>query len=184
MSLCLAIFVLTINTISALEVTNMQVEYLTNPLGLDTPTPRFTWELTSDAALRTLASKSYRLRVWNRAQLYWDTGDVWSNRTSSVRYSGPKLQSGVAYTWFVVIWTTQFTLPSACTVCKDTSRVPLFLCRSVSLTSNGGVTVHSDTSTFSMGLLSKADWTGSFIGMESGNGAQVHFELERFPIIK
>ena len=103
MLLCLAIFVLTINTTSALEVFNMRVEYLTNPLGLDTPHPRFTWELTSDAALRSLASKSYRLRVWNRAQLYWDTGDVWSNRTSSVRYSGPKLQSGVAYTWFVLV---------------------------------------------------------------------------------
>ena len=33
--------------IDALEVSNLQCEYMANPQGLDTPQPRFSWELAS-----------------------------------------------------------------------------------------------------------------------------------------
>ena len=46
----------------AATLENLRTEYLVNPLGLDKPAPRFTWELHS-AEARGLKQISYQIQI-------------------------------------------------------------------------------------------------------------------------
>jgi hypothetical protein len=46
---------------AALQIRDMRTEYLREPVGLDTPAPRFSWQVASDAASRGLAQKAFRI---------------------------------------------------------------------------------------------------------------------------
>ena len=57
---------------------DLQVEYMTTPLGLDVTSPRFSWELSSDG--RGIVQESYRIVVaaseanLSEGPYVWDTG--------------------------------------------------------------------------------------------------------------
>ena len=78
------------------------------PLGIDTPAPRFTWQLASDR--RGVMQAAYRVLVASRADLASEGGaDVWdSGRVTSsdpwCAYGGPRLASRTRYHWTVRVW--------------------------------------------------------------------------------
>ena len=88
-------------------VQNPRCENLTNPLGLDTRQPRFSWQLRSDR--RNSLQTAYEIRVSDDAATLakgsvWNTGKVTSDSSVHVTYTGQPLQSGKRYFWQVRVW--------------------------------------------------------------------------------
>ena len=134
----------------AVQVLNLRTEYLESPIGIDVPQPRFSWQTTSDAALRGLAQQSYRLDVFEvggGSSPVWSSLEVASSVAHNVKYGvggsqAAALKSGASYTWQVRV-------------------------------SSGGVSQQSSRASFSMGMLDKNAWTGKFIGATSRYSNQV-----------
>jgi alpha-L-rhamnosidase len=75
-----------------------------NPLGIDDPAPRFTWQLTGAGALQQSA---HQVLVASRPELLkpgtadvWDSGDVSGGDPWAI-YAGPALRSRTRYVWTV-----------------------------------------------------------------------------------
>lgn len=119
-------------------VSQLRVENLTNPLGISTPQPRLSWQLTSPT--RNTKQTAYEIRVSPaEASLAkgttWQSGRVASDSSVHVSYKGAPLTSGGRYQWQVRVW-DQTGKPSG----------------------------WSTPGTFLVGLLSPADWTARWIG--------------------
>lgn len=88
---------------------DLRCEYRRDPLGIDSPRPRLSWELASDgraetqSAYRILVARSPRLLDADRADL-WDSGKVGSSESISVAYAGQALRSGLRCYWKVRVW--------------------------------------------------------------------------------
>ncbi len=80
----------------------LRCEYCTNPLGVDQPDPRLSWEMegTEDGYVQS----AYRILVTLGPDTVWDSGKVASSRQNAVPYSGAKLQSKSRYVWKVKTW--------------------------------------------------------------------------------
>lgn len=87
---------------------DLQCEYLTNPIGLDTPQPRLRWKMQDE---RPGASQTaYRIWVGDRKEEVeqgkgnlWETGRVAGDQQLIV-YSGKALQPFTRYYWKVQLW--------------------------------------------------------------------------------
>jgi len=122
-------------TIQGATVKNLRCEYLVNPIGVDTTTPRLSWEMISEK--RGDLQKSYQVIVSSSSENLrkdlgdiWDTGKMESCQSIQVEYHGKPLISGITYYWKVHIWDM-----------------------------NGVASEWSKQAFWSMGLLSKADWS-------------------------
>ncbi len=115
-------------------------EYAVNPIGIETSSPRFSWQLMQagrgkrQTAYRILVASSMEELNQNKGTL-WDTGKVISNQTIGIPYAGNPLTSGQICYWKLSVWDLQ----DHC----------------------GGF---SEASSFEMGLLNESDWQGSWIG--------------------
>lgn len=94
---------------AAAVVQNLRCEYRENPLGIDTPQPRLSWQLTSDhrAEFQTgyqifVASSAARLARGDTD--LWDSGKVASGESVHVVYAGKPLRSGQRVFWKVRVW--------------------------------------------------------------------------------
>src|SRR5439155_12706904 len=88
---------------------NLRCEYLSNPLGIDVPQPRFSWAL--EHSERGQSQSAYRVLVATRRDALdqdkgdqWDSGQVRSDQSTQVVYTGKPLESGRAYYWKVRYW--------------------------------------------------------------------------------
>lgn len=124
------------------RVIHPRVEYLENPLGIDERRPRFSWLVESPR--KGARQTAYRILVASGADKLaadegdmWDTGKVESDQSAHIVYGGAELRSQSAYCWKVMIWDERGE-PSAW--------------------ASGG---------WSMGLLSRNEWTGKWIGLLS-----------------
>ena len=121
-------------------VTGLRCEYTENPLGVDVPKPRLFWRLESEkrgqrqSAYQILAASSAELLAQDKADL-WDSGKVKSDETTHVPYAGKALASSQQVFWEVRVW--------------DKGRK---------------VSAWSPTASWTMGLLSEADWQAAWIG--------------------
>ena len=87
--------------VSSLSPAKLRCEYLTNPAGLDTRAPRFSWILeTADKEAIGQSQQSYRIRVDATEAAakelqgkLWDTGWVESDATAQIAYAGEALKS-------------------------------------------------------------------------------------------
>lgn len=78
----------------SLEVT---CEYLTDPMGIQNPRPRFAWKAKEDSR-----QISYRVQVWDEeGALMWDSGVKNSSKSVAVAYEGQELKSRSLYHWQV-----------------------------------------------------------------------------------
>jgi len=129
-------------------------EYATNPLGIETPRPRFGWLLESDK--RAQSQSAYRVLVAASEQQLeanvgdkWDSGKVESDQSVNVEYQGEVLASGETCYWKVQVWDKQ-----------------------------GQSSTWSQPGSFEMGLLKQSDpsspkgfaaagWKGQWIGIAS-----------------
>ena len=126
-------------------VVNLRCEYRTEPLGVDVPHPRLSWELDAGAAsVRGIRQGAYQIQAATsrealasgRADL-WDTGKVASEQTNQVPYEGKPLGPGQECWWQV---------------------------RSYDLA--GGLLGVSTPSRWTAGLLEGANWKASWIGLQ------------------
>ena len=61
-----------------MQVTNLRCEYISNPIGIDTLSPRFSWELHHEE--RGQRQTSYQVLVASTADiLNSDQGDIWDS---------------------------------------------------------------------------------------------------------
>lgn len=118
-------------------VDNLQCQYQEFPLGVDDPSPRLSWQLTTSR--RNVMQTAYRVLVADdKSLLEKNTGNVWdskkviSGQSTQVAYAGKKLQSGKLYYWKVMVWDD-----------KNTS------------------SQWSNPSAWQMGLLTNEDWKGA-----------------------
>ena len=89
----------------AVSVSNLKVENLTNPLGIDTDQPRFSWTILSDK--QNVAQTAYEIIVSGDKGELWNSGKVSSDEQLWIPYAGQKLKSGTFCTWKVKAYTTQ-----------------------------------------------------------------------------
>lgn len=94
---------------SSLSVNNQTCEYIKNPLGIDIPSPRFTWNLASTT--RNQIQTAYEIIVSDNAKdikankgNMWTSGKVNSADNLHITYFGEKLQSFTRYYWKVRVY--------------------------------------------------------------------------------
>ena len=132
---------------SDIQVYDLRCENLTRPLGIDTTTPRFSWKIASgrdgakQKAYWIMVASDSLMLLEGKADL-WNSGKVKSPASVMLPYKGGELRARSYAYWKVGVW-------------DDKSRQPVW----------------SGISSFSVGLLSPTDWTGTYIGLpaEAGN---------------
>ena len=144
----LAIIILTLacSLSPAAVTTGLRCEYLENPLGIDAPRPRFSWNMEADG--RGREQKAYRIIVAaSPEKLAKDQGDMWnsgkvaSSASVQIEYAGKQLRSGTRYYWKVKVWDEA-----------------------------GKELPWSEPALWGMGLLDeKADWKAGWIGVQEEN---------------
>jgi len=91
--------------------TNLKLEYMVNPKGLDREIPRFSWTLESkqkgsfgqkQTAYRILVASSER-ELQSKKGNIWDSGWVSSSEMSHIKYLGAPLLSDQSYYWKVMV---------------------------------------------------------------------------------
>lgn len=97
---------------SSVEVSEMQTEMKSNPLGINVEHPRFSWQIASNKA--DLVQIGYRIQVATSAEdlkseinLVWDSNEIDSDQSVLVPYTGPALQPNTRYFWRVKVTTNQ-----------------------------------------------------------------------------
>jgi alpha-L-rhamnosidase len=116
-----------------LTAVGLRCEYLTDPLGIDTPKPRLSWAL--DSIDRNQVQTAYQIVVsGSDGAVVWESGKVASAQQLHVPYGGPPLASGRRVSWTVRVWDR-----------------------------DGNASAPSAPGAWEMGLLSNADWRGKWI---------------------
>lgn len=97
LSLILALYLQSAGISYGVQLNSLETEYLSDPLGLDTPSPRMSWRIQSDengqkqTAYRIIVSSSKALAESGKGDL-WDSGKVDSDQSFLVQYEGQALQ--------------------------------------------------------------------------------------------
>ncbi|HEV8134808.1 MAG TPA: glycoside hydrolase family 78 protein [Pyrinomonadaceae bacterium] len=91
---------------------SLRVEYKTNPIGIDTPKPRLSWQLQSDR--RNVLQSAYQIQVAATQtdllaahKLVWDSNRITSDDSVNRVYEGSAFKSGQRLYWHVRIWDEQ-----------------------------------------------------------------------------
>lgn len=85
----------------------LTTEYLTDPVALDVPAPRLSWQLKSlDAHAMAIEQTAYQIEVYTEDRCVWDSGKTLSAHTIAIAYTGQPLTSSTRYHWRVRAWTT------------------------------------------------------------------------------
>lgn len=75
----------------------------TNPIGIGSTQPRFTWVINSDK--RNIKQVAYQIQVNGPKNMVWNSGKVNSDQSVFINYQGVPLISNTKYTWKVKVWT-------------------------------------------------------------------------------
>lgn len=78
---------------------HLQTEYLTEPLGLGSPQPRFYWN--AECGVRQTA---YQIICKRGEETVWDSGKTQSSSMTHIRYAGQPLHSRDRIAWSVRLW--------------------------------------------------------------------------------
>ena len=133
-----------INT--GLQPVALTCENLTNPVGIDVPEPRLSWQSRTDkrgslqSAYRVLAASSLKLLEQEKADL-WDTGKVTASKSLYLPYKGKDLSSNKRVYWKVKVWDN-----------------------------HGRQSAWSAPATWSMGIMEDHQWKGQWIGLDQELG--------------
>ncbi|RJQ68002.1 hypothetical protein D5S17_32360 [Pseudonocardiaceae bacterium YIM PH 21723] len=124
-------------------VSQLRADGLVDPLGIDDPLPRLSWELPQNGVNRRQGA--YQIQAASTVDMstpdLWDTGKVASTDSLNVRYTGADLRSRQRVFWRVRVWDT------------------------------GGADLGwSPVARFELGLLRQQDWQARWI---AGPGSQV-----------
>jgi alpha-L-rhamnosidase len=81
----------------------LRVEYLDTPLGIDVPSPRFSWALVHPDRGQAQLMYDIVVKYAVDGSVLWDSGKVSSNETTNIAFGGT-LKSDTDYTWTVTWW--------------------------------------------------------------------------------
>lgn len=112
-------------------------EYESSPV-LDIQNPRLSWVNLNPSQRQGAAQSAYRIRVATSPdfkEVVWDTGKELSSESAFITYKGKPLASRTSYWWQVMVWDEQ-----------------------------GRASAWSAPARWHMGLLSKDEWQGKWIG--------------------
>ena len=87
------------------EIKDLRVENMSNPLGLNTDKPRFSWQITSDK--KDVIQTAYQIVVSSDGGEVWNSGKVASAEQLWIPYQGQQLKSGTFCTWRVKVFTNK-----------------------------------------------------------------------------
>jgi len=145
---CLFLLLATVCAQAKLTAERLTCEYLVDPIGIDSPTPRLSWILESKQ--REQNQSAYQILVASTAaKLRRDQGDLWdsakvaSNQSVQVPYGGSPLVSGQRCFWKVRVWDQ-----------------------------DGKVSSYTKPACWEMGLLSLGDWKAQWIGRTTDTNYQ------------
>lgn len=92
-----------------LSPTQLRIEWLTQPKGVDSSHPRMSWRLESER--RGDGQTAYQILVATRVELLspgnadlWDTGKITSNESLNIAYNGESLASRQEAFWTLRVW--------------------------------------------------------------------------------
>jgi len=120
----------------------LKTEYLINPIGIDTPHPRFNWHLHS--AQKGAKQRAYRVVVGtDSVAVAQNQGSDWDSEKQNaaiiqIRYSGIALKPFTRYYWRVQLW------------------------------DNNGKRLQSPVAFFETGLMGQQHWKGAWISDDQG----------------
>lgn len=81
----------------------LRTENLINPIGIDEPTPRFSWEICAEEGDQF--QTAYQLRIFDEnGEKFWDSGKINGTTQVGVEYAGEPLTPDTRYSWEVCIW--------------------------------------------------------------------------------
>ena len=100
-SLFLALCGLTAN---ATTVKNLRVEYMRNPIGIDTSAPQFSWEMESEETGQRQTAYQITVLGADEATEIWTSGKTNSDISVGVKYAGTTLSPSSRYFWKVSVW--------------------------------------------------------------------------------
>jgi alpha-L-rhamnosidase len=144
----LALLICSQVSVPALIIQDLRCDYLKDPLGIDVPDPRLSWVLESSKtnardehqrAYQILVASSPRALEESAADL-WNSGRVGSDQSIQIPYGGRPLVSGQQCFWKVRVWDQA-----------------------------GKISVWSQPSRWTMGLLKASDWHAKWIGLDEPN---------------
>ena len=98
----LSILLIAVSSFSLHAQTDLKCEHLINPLGIDSPQPRFTWKLDPGQGLQQGFSIEVSLDK-NFDTVIWDSGMTASPLNLAV-YQGPELHPFTRYWWRVKVY--------------------------------------------------------------------------------
>ncbi|HUZ57248.1 MAG TPA: family 78 glycoside hydrolase catalytic domain [Hanamia sp.] len=94
---------------SQINVSQLLCNNLSNPIGIGTAEPQFSWQMTSDK--RDVMQTAYEIRVGSDLSdlkkgksLEWNSGKILSDESVQVDYKGSSLKSAKKYFWQVRVW--------------------------------------------------------------------------------
>lgn len=87
------------------QLTSLRVNHLSNPTGVTTPNPTFSWIVPS--RVRNNMQAAYELTVSANGRNVWTSGKVNSDMSTNVTYKGEALRPSTRYTWRVRVWDKQ-----------------------------------------------------------------------------
>jgi alpha-L-rhamnosidase len=129
------------------QVTDLRVEYLPNPIGIDVPRPRFFWVMASSR--RGARQMAYRILVSTRrseldrnAADAWDSGKIPSSENAQIEYGGSKLQARTRYFFKIMLW-------------DEADRLAV-----------------SSASYFETAFLDASEWRARFIGLQANRDSE------------
>jgi alpha-L-rhamnosidase len=143
---------------SALNPDRLRCEYLKNPLGIDVPKPRLSWELRSlSPTARSQKQLAYQIIVAS-SQLslkqnlgdLWDSGKIHSDQSIHVTYGGVPLLSHQVCWWKLRVWDEI-----------------------------GRLSNWSSPSFWTMGLLRPEEWKAQWVGFDGGQEPMEFTEMSR-----
>jgi alpha-L-rhamnosidase len=128
-----------LSAIGQINVRQLSIEYLSDPLGIDVTEPRFSWMMESkeqgvrQTAYQILVATSSEKLTEEQADV-WNSGKVLSQNSILVPFQNHPLSSRQRYFWKVRVWDA-----------KDRA------------------SAYSETAFWEMGLLNRTDWQGHWI---------------------
>ncbi|MGB1681640.1 MAG: family 78 glycoside hydrolase catalytic domain [Acidimicrobiales bacterium] len=119
-----------------MRATGLTAEYETDPVGLATPRPRFSWRL-DEVASPTEVQLAYEIEVTSGDRVMWNSGTVPSPAQVLIPYAGTHLHSRQRCAWKVRLWSGE---PGTKTAIPGPWSAP---------------------ATFELGLLQSEDWANT-----------------------
>ncbi|GAB3014040.1 alpha-L-rhamnosidase [Niabella terrae] len=84
------------------RVHHLLTEQKQEPLGLETPQPRFSWQLEGKG--RGIRQTAYEIKLSEDGKAHWTSGKTASDASVHVRYQGTPLEANHKYRWKVRVW--------------------------------------------------------------------------------